>query len=195
MTIIGICGFSGSGKDTVASYLVENYGYKKLSFASVLKDVVSIIFSWDRNMLEGIDQESRIWREQEDIWWSNKLGIKVTPRFILQYIGTELFRNNFHENIWSLILERKLTEYEKVVITDCRFENEISMLRNNGALIFHVSRNTPRWFEDFRKGKYTKEVENLHESEKCWIREEFDYEIANNSTIQQLHINIDEIFN
>ena len=44
--IIGICGLQSSGKDTLGNILVEKYGFKKLSFAGVLKDIVSILFGW-----------------------------------------------------------------------------------------------------------------------------------------------------
>ena len=101
MKIIAICGFQGSGKDTLANILTKNYGYKKLSFGGTVKDVASIIFNWDRKMLEGDTKESREWREKVDVWWSNKLGINnLTPRYILQYVGTDLFRNHFHKDIW-----------------------------------------------------------------------------------------------
>ena len=40
--IIGICGFKSSGKDTLAEFLIKDYGFKKLSFASALKDIVAI---------------------------------------------------------------------------------------------------------------------------------------------------------
>ena len=113
MIIIGICGFAGSGKDTIANHLIETHGFKKLSFASVLKDIVSILFSWDREMLEGLTKESRKWRETKDEWWSKKLERTITPRYVLQDLGTDLFRNHFDQNFWSVILERKLNNYEK----------------------------------------------------------------------------------
>jgi len=129
MKIIAICGFQGSGKDTLANILIKKYGYKKLSFGGTVKDVASIIFNWDRKMLEGDTTESREWRETVDDWWSKKLGINnLTPRYILQQVGTDLFRNNFHKDIWINCLEKKLIDYDKVVITDCRFPNELKIL-------------------------------------------------------------------
>ena len=49
--IIGVTGFIGSGKDTVANYLTTFHGFKKLSFAGSLKDAVANVFGWDREML------------------------------------------------------------------------------------------------------------------------------------------------
>ena len=64
--IIGICGFIGSGKDTIADYLVNLHGFRRESFANSLKDAVAQIFGWDRIMLEGRTKQSREWREQRD---------------------------------------------------------------------------------------------------------------------------------
>jgi hypothetical protein len=68
--IIGLCGAQGSGKDTVANILISEYGFVKLTFASTLKDVVAILFSWPRDLLEGLTEESRLWRETVDDFWS-----------------------------------------------------------------------------------------------------------------------------
>ncbi len=43
----------GSGKDTIADYLVNIHGYKRESFADSLKDAVAAAFDWDRDLLEG----------------------------------------------------------------------------------------------------------------------------------------------
>ena len=43
-------GLAGSGKDTVANYLIEKYGFVKVSFGAVLKDVLSVAFGWPREL-------------------------------------------------------------------------------------------------------------------------------------------------
>jgi hypothetical protein len=103
--IIGIVGFIGSGKDTVADYLVNFHGYKRESFANSLKDAVSQVFGWDRELLEGRTKESRDWRETRDEWWSKRLKRDITPRWVLQYWGTEVVRKGFHDDMWVASLE------------------------------------------------------------------------------------------
>ncbi len=73
MKLIGICGFIGSGKNTVADYISQKYEYQKVSFAAGVKDAVSVLFNWDRKMLEGDTEESRKWRETPDTWWTEAL--------------------------------------------------------------------------------------------------------------------------
>jgi len=187
MNIIAICGFQGAGKDTLANILVEKYGYTKLSFAGILKDIVAIIFNWDRKLLEGDTIESRKWREQIDEWWSNRLCIKnLTPRYILQTIGTDVFRNHFHPDIWIASIEKKLSNYNKIVITDCRFPNEIDIIKKYGGKLIHIYRDKlPEWFINKNI------VDGLHSSEYSWIKCSIDYTIENNGTIDDLSKLID----
>ncbi len=192
--IIAICGLQGSGKDTIGSYLINKYGFKKLSFAGVLKDIVGILFGWDREMLEGATKESREWREQVDPWWSQKLGMEnLTPRYVLQYFGTDLFRTHFHSDIWVIAVERQLSKYTNCVITDCRFPNEIAMLRTAGATVIKVTRGElPAWYIPYESCQTIK-PNNVHPSEYMWIREKFDYELENDSSIKDLEMSMDGI--
>jgi hypothetical protein len=192
--IIGICGFQSSGKDTTADYLIKEYGFHKLSFASVLKDIVSIMFNWQRDKLEGITKEDREWRETVDPWWSQQLKINMlSPRYVLQYFGTNLFREHFHADIWVKVVENKLHQYKNIVITDCRFTNEINMLIRHGAKIIHIHRNMPAWFDKYKIGIDVEEVKNLHQSEKEWIKCYYDYEIINDGSIEELYMKIKKL--
>ena len=193
--IIGICGFQSSGKDTIANLLINEYGFKKLSFAGALKDVLSVIFGWSREKLEGLTKEDREWREQIDIWWSKTLDMpQLSPRYALQYFGTELFRNHWHPDIWVKVVENKLThmvkEKENIVITDCRFENEINLIRTYGGTIINVHRNMPQWFTDYKNGIDVEEANSLHRSETEWIRCQSDTIVENNETIEELYTKV-----
>ena len=194
--IIGICGLIGSGKDTAADYLVNFHGYRRESFAASLKDAVANVFGWDRMLLEGRTSQSREWREQPDEWWSERLGRTITPRWVLQYWGTEVIRNGFHDDMWIASLENKIrNSRDNVVITDCRFPNEIDAIRKQGGRIIWIQRGPlPEWFDSAVRANRGDPVfvENLktlgvHASETAWAGTEFDAEINNNDTIDELY--------
>ena len=58
--IVGICGLIGSGKDTIADHLVKDHNFVKISFADKLKDTVATLFDWDRTLLDGKTEQSRL---------------------------------------------------------------------------------------------------------------------------------------
>lgn len=195
--IVGLVGFIGSGKDTVAKILTAKYGYHPLAFADVLKDGVSIVFGWPRHFLEGDTPESRDFREKEDEFWSRKLGKKITPRLVLQKFGTEGTRDIFGEDIWVSALERRIEQkhYKKIVITDVRFPNEIKFIEDQQeGYVFRVSRGeSPIWYHVAEqentvgpKGMMEKKYPNAHYSEWAWIGHSFDAVIDNNNSLEDL---------
>jgi hypothetical protein len=200
--IIGVCGFIGSGKDTVADYLVNLHHFRRESFANTLKDAVAAVFGWDRTMLEGRTKQAREWREQQDNWWTNRLGIVITPRWVLQNWGTEVCRNGFHDDIWIASLENKLrNSTDDVVISDCRFPNEIQAIKNTGGIVVRVVRGAePEWYDAAvsqnrgPNGNSTwalsgRRLEQLgvHASETSWVGTQFDVVLDNNGTLDDLY--------
>jgi hypothetical protein len=200
--IIGVCGFIGSGKDTIADYLTNFHEFRRESFANTLKDAVSKVFGWDRTMLEGRTKQAREWREQVDPWWSERLNMPdLTPRLMLQLWGTEVCRKGFHDDIWIASLENKLrTSTDDIVISDCRFPNEIKSIRNAGGIVIRVKRGEePEWYEaavNMNSGEtgnmswaLSKERINklgIHASETAWVGTRFDHVLTNNGTIDEL---------
>jgi hypothetical protein len=201
--IIGICGFIGSGKDTIADYLVNLHHFRRESFANTLKDAVAQVFGWDRTMLEGRTKQAREWREQVDPWWAERLGIPhLTPRYILQQWGTEVCRKGFHDDIWIASLENKLrNSKDDVVISDCRFPNEIQAIKQSGGIVVRVVRGPePEWYDAAvsvnrgPNGNSTwalsgRRLEQLgvHASETSWVGTKFDVVLDNNSTLDDLY--------
>lgn len=199
--IIGVCGFIGSGKDTIADYLTNFHGFRRESFANSLKDAVSQVFGWDRTMLEGRTKQSREWREQPDAWWSKRLGREVTPRLMLQLWGTEVCRKGFHDDIWIASLENKLrNSKDDIVISDCRFPNEIKSIKDAGGIIVWVQRGElPEWYEDavnvnrgpngntrWALSKSSLDKFKIHASETAWVGTKFDHVFDNNGSIDEL---------
>lgn len=211
--IIGTLGFIGSGKNTVAKYLVENHNFIQDSFAAALKDLLSSTFSWDRTLLEGTTPESRRWRETTDTWWATKLGIpNFTPRYAMQYIGTDVLRMHFNDNLWILTLEKRLESFiqnnKNVVVSDVRFKNEYNMLKQYGTKFIYVENVIPEWYNialDLNTSDYTDKekqtiIENsslngVHISEWDWVGLGYDEKIINNSTLEELFLTVDSIIN
>ena len=196
--IIGVCGLIGAGKDTIADYLVNIHEFRRDSFAATLKDACAAVFGWDRNLLEGRTKSSREWREQPDEWWSQRLGMNITPRWVLQHWGTEVCRQNFHDDIWIASLENKLrTTKDNIVISDCRFSNEIHAIREAGGIVIRVVRGEdPEWFTGVASmyGKATTEQKadymkkfSVHASEWSWVGTEFNHVLDNNGSLDQLY--------
>ena len=201
--IIGICGFIGSGKDTVADYLVNLHHFRRESFANTLKDAVSAVFGWDRTMLEGRTKQAREWREQVDLWWAERLNMpNLTPRWILQNWGTEVCRKNFHDDIWIASLENKLrNSTDDIVISDCRFPNEIAAIKKAGGRVVRVVRGAePEWYQlavsrnrgpngnsSWALSGRKLEQLGIHASETAWVGTRFDAVLDNNSTLEDLY--------
>ncbi|CAB4129068.1 hypothetical protein UFOVP112_166 [uncultured Caudovirales phage] len=198
--IIGICGFIGSGKDTIADYLVNFHEFRRDSFAGTLKDAVAAVFNWDRELLEGRTKQAREWREQVDPWWAERLNMpNLTPRLVLQLWGTEVCRKGFHDDIWIASVENKLrASQDNIVISDCRFPNEIASIRNAGGRVIWVKRGElPVWYHLAKNAnsgapiaqEMLKDI-GVHVSETAWVGTEFDAVITNNGTIDELYNSI-----
>lgn len=175
--IIGLVGAKGSGKSTVANYLVNNHGFTELTFAQALKDICHTLSGISMDILDPKTNKNRKLREtlKDPIW-------NMTGREWLQKIGTELFRDHFDSDIWLKIIERKIIfdSTKKYVISDCRFKNEYQMIKNNDGDVWIINRPGI-------------ENKDSHRSETEWhtFVNLGDLEIINNGSIDDLYNLID----
>jgi len=205
MNTIGILGNIGSGKNTVAQYLATK-GCIPTSFAGPIKDLCTSVFGWDRDLLEGETDESREFRESIDLYWSKKLKIaNFTPRLALQLIGTDVMRNHFDPNIWLNSLEYRVKKLHNqnqcVVISDCRFRNELDLIRRVGGTTILVQRDEkPVWYDialaanngdAVAKHIMSRDFSDVHQSEYDWIGCDIDFTVNNNGTLEELYANVD----
>lgn len=197
--IFSISGLIGSGKDTIADYLVNSHGFRRESWAGTLKDAVASVFGWDRVLLEGKTAESRKWREIPDQWWSERLGINVTPRRVLQEWGTDVCREHYHDDIWIASLENKLRKTnDNIVISDSRFPNELESVKNLGGVTIRVKRGPdPEWVNEFiqtgRTFEFAKKYPSVHASEFSSVSCKYDYVIQNDGSIDELYKKINDL--
>ena len=180
--IIGITGFAGHGKSSIANIIMNEYPnqWVTISSGSALKDVVSVLFDWPRIMLEGDTVESRQFRETNDPYWANKLGKDWTPRKALQWLGTDIIRNQLSYNFWIDITLKKiesLPENINVLIPDVRFRNEIDAIKKANGSIWRVGLGElPSWFKQWELVNNSHNADpkgiipdNIHSSEYEWI--------------------------
>jgi hypothetical protein len=223
--------------DIVKALKDKNRSYKSTSFeikkwAGKLKDITCILLNCTREDLEDSDFKNK---ELEEEWWyyTNSIEmfsflnnqkeldheyylVKLTPRLLLQLLGTDCGRNIIHPNIWvnALMSEYKgwfdeqgvvidnntgrKMKYPNWIITDTRFPNELKAVQSKGGLNIRVKRPKPL----IKTGnKTTDDVLNHtknygiveHESETALDQAEFDYVIYNTGTIQDLLKEIKEI--
>lgn len=204
MIILGFSGFIGSGKNTAAKFLITEHGFQQESFAGSLKDVISSIFGWDRELLEGLTDESRTWRNEIDPWWASRLNIpNLTPRWVMQNLGTDVLRNHFHNEIWIASVENKLQKSkENVIVSDVRFPNEAESIKRLGGLVIRIKKGIePEWYNlalqvnssSDRDAKEKLDKFNVHSSETSLVGYSYDYTICNDGTIEELYNKLDSI--
>ena len=130
--------------------------------------------------------------------------VEMTPRLMLQLLGTDCGREIIHPSIWvnSLMTEykSKLSSnnpvddldweprfiYPNFIITDTRFPNELEAVKKREGITIRVNRNFEgKWIDKQEWDLHTKGIVP-HESETALDNSTFDYEIINDGTISEL---------
>lgn len=159
MKIIGLLGGAGAGKSTVAAYLRDSYGAKVYTLAKPLKQLVGLAFELTDDQLYG-SQESK---EAVDPRYN------VSPRWLLQRLGTQGIRTVFGEDVWvNLCLKNIRNDAPRLaVIDDVRFENESAHIRMAQGVVWRL--NSTR--------KYSN-ADQTHQSEAEWLKAPYDDRIT-----------------
>ena len=176
--VVAICGYKRSGKDTIADFLVERHGYKKIQIAKGLKSMVKTLFDFSDAQLE-TDSKDTV-----DERWD------ITPRCAMQFFGTDIMQHEIQKimpgigrNFWI----RKITatlhhapSHERYVISDMRFMHEYEALQEFHPYVIKVS--NPNVL-----------CEDAHCSETEFARIPYNLEILNDDSLAALYSKI--VFN
>jgi len=132
MILIGLIGCKNSGKDTVADFLVEKHDFKKKSFADTLKKMCKLLFR-----LEDCQLHDALLKEEMDPRWD------MTPRKMMQLVGTDMVRNVLDQNFWLKHMDLYLHEElpERLVVPDVRFQNEADWIRKHNGVLIRITDN------------------------------------------------------
>lgn len=179
--LIGLHGRAGSGKDTAADFIekyAKNKTFKKFSFAQPLKDAVKIMFNLtDEHIIE--KKEDPVLNPDGSVKWHLN-GQALSPRLILQWLGTDILRNqikeSFHVDNMRDRIKEALKDTDIVVITDVRFLNEAEMIKELGGFVIRLERNT------------TRTIHTGHASEQRI--DLVDHVIDNNGSLEDLEKNL-----
>lgn len=183
MKVIALTGLAGSGKDTVADIiqqLIPN-NVARYSFANPVKEAAAVITGLDLSYFSSDNPD----REVVHPNWN------MTPRKILQLLGTDCCRDLIHKDIW---IKRAQVEYhlalhkyprsKMFIITDCRFNNEAEWIKSIEGEIWHVSRP--------QELKGDRAIESDHITEQGIDEKYYDTIIQNDQGIEELELNIVE---
>ena len=122
--IIGLSGYSGSGKDYVADAIIRDfpeYKFRKIYFADDLKKSAAKLLGmpeWDMYSQQG---------KQKKIGWLDNM----TVREFLQKYGCAI-RNSVHTDFWARKLISRIGVDENVIVPDMRFPNEFDVISDVG---------------------------------------------------------------
>jgi len=129
MRLIGIAGAARSGKDSIASVLVEDYGFTRYALADPIKAALRSMLGLTDDHTDGDLKEELI----------DELG--VSPRHLMQTLGTEWGRDTIRPDLWLRAAERHLERINgPVVVPDIRMSNEAAWIRQKGGFVWHVRR-------------------------------------------------------
>jgi hypothetical protein len=181
--LIALCGRRRSGKDTVASYLVSEYCFNHHKISQPLKDALCILFDFTVDDIE-TDSKDHI---------HPKWG--VSPRTLMQYIGTDIFRNHIQgtittikDDFWIKRAIVSLKKDDRIVISDLRFINEYEYLRQNyGDQLKVICIN--------RFDEVDTSICGTHVSELEFIKIPYDYIINNTGDLESLYMQINTLLN
>jgi hypothetical protein len=177
--IIGLSGYAQTGKDTIANYLVKNYGFTRVAFADPIREAV---YKLNPNIniadMRGVSLADAV----DKLGWETVKVESDDARWLLQRMGTEVGREVFGDNFWVDIAMEKAHSHDKVVFTDVRYPNELQAILEASGAVWRVVKDDVG-------------AVNRHASETALDDYQFEYVIFNNDTIESLYESIDYFMN
>jgi hypothetical protein len=184
--LIGIHGKPHAGKDTIADYLIDEYGFYKFGPSNPVKRTAAAMFNVPIECF--IDPALK---EKIDPFW------KISYREMAQKVGKESSRDVFGEDFWMMHVGQKLAQIEQedtqatqrdirmgVVMADIRYSNEARWVKNNGGVVLFVERS------DRARGYV---ANSGHAAEQGLPEDLADYIVSNDGDFKQLYRRIDKM--
>ncbi len=174
--VIGLSGWARSGKDTVASFLIENHGYTKMSFADPIRE--ALVRLNPKIDVYGLGYISLNWAV-EKMGWEKLKDEAPEVRGLMQRMGTEVGREMFSPDFWVDAAMKRAVDGSKIVFSDCRYPNEADAVKKLGGRMIRIEREGVA-------------PANAHPSETALDDYDFDVVIDNGSSLDVLFENLDK---
>lgn len=183
--IILVCGYKGSGKDTLANHLVSKHAFQHHKVSHHLKEMLMKIFGFTYEQVE-----SNL-KDEIDTEWN------ITPRTAMKFVGTDMFQfkiqellPGIHRHFWCKLLVKDIinsrTDNCPIVISDLRFIHEYEYIMHafpkETICIVKVLRSSIKI-----QNLFTDESENEH------TKMNYNYIIPNNGTDLEFKNNVDNL--
>ena len=168
--LIGLCGFAGTGKDTVRQML-QDVGFTGFALADPIRSTLR-----DLLLSNGIGDQ---YIDERDLKEATIPELGVSYRHMAQTLGTEWGRNCLGQEFWVRLAGAFLNDQidkggTHFCVSDIRFENEAQWVRSLGGVIWRIER--------------TQAVPvRAHISEAAASAIASDHVINNNGTVGDLH--------
>lgn len=127
MQLVALMGKRSSGKTTAAQGL-ERLGWRHVNFADPVRAVVHRAYGLSYDEMNDAVLKERVLK---------RYPFK-SPRFLMQKVGTDLFRDGIDQATWTEAFKRATVGYSHIVCSDLRFPNEADVIRELGGLIIRV---------------------------------------------------------
>jgi dephospho-CoA kinase len=202
-----VIGKMTSGKTTVADHLVDNFGFKKLTLAKALKDMIVAIEAGDGAQkivtehvmnhvyLSAIERERMVTAIEKTMTLPHETP---KPRKRLQYLGTEGGRQTVRDTIWIDIIKGQVKPKEKYVIDDVRFLNEYQAFYaiNFVPIQVRITDETQKTRIIRLYGEFDPNIlKHPSETEQAKITIDPKYSINNDGPIDHLYYYVEKILN
>jgi signal transduction histidine kinase len=177
--IIGLSGYAQTGKDTIADYLIKNYGFTRVSFADPIREA---LYKLNPNIRLAESYGASLSHAVDSMGWEEVKRLSADARELLQRLGTEVGRSMFGDSFWVDMAMEKARSHDKVVFTDVRYPNELQAIVEASGAVWRVVKDNVG-------------AVNRHASETALDDYQFEYIIFNNDTIESLYESIDNFMN
>ncbi len=143
--IIALAGKAGYGKTTISKMIMELDPKSSVTaFAAPLKDMVRAIFP----QLTDYHLKDQTGKMEKTVLLNDH-----SPRELMQFFGTDFVRK-FDPDLWVKRAAEKIELHRRpagrgrpklnyLIFDDCRFENEVNLIRQYDGCIIHLERDAP----------------------------------------------------